>query len=82
MKKLIALYVQNMTINDAKRFLEKNQIKASDHDLEIILDYSKKYWEQIYEGDTSIFEKIKKDIAPDTYQTMINLYEQYKGYIS
>ncbi len=81
MKGLIEMYINNMTINDMKHFLEKNNNKVCDKDLEIVLSYAKKYWERIYNGDTSIFEDIKKEISPESYETMINLYDKYKNYL-
>lgn len=81
MKGLIEMYVNNMTLNDMKHFLEKNKCNVCDDDLKIVLDYAKKYWEKIYSGDTAVFNDIKKEISPESYETMINLYNKYKNYI-
>ena len=81
MKDLIGSYISRITYNDIKCFLEKNHYQVNDNDLETILFYIKNYWEQVYNGDTSVFEEIKPKISESSYQTMISLYNQYKCFL-
>ena len=81
MKNLIENYINNMTENDIKKFLQKNNYEVNNSDINTILYYIKKYWKQVMDGDISIFEEIKPKISKDSYQTMINLYNQYKNFL-
>lgn len=81
MKNLIELYINNMTSNDIKNFLENNHYSVNEKDINTILFYIKNYWEKVVDGDISIFEEIKSKISDSSYQTMINLYNQYKNYL-
>lgn len=81
MKNLIGSYINRITGSDIKCFLEKNNYQVIDNDLETILFYIKNYWEQVYDGDTSVFEEIKPKISESSYQTMISLYNQYKCFL-
>ena len=81
MKNLIELYIHNMTSNDIKNFLEKNHYPVNEKDIDTVLFYIKNNWEQVVDGDTSIFEEIKSKISDTSYQTMISLYNQYKKYL-
>ena len=81
MKNIIKSYINNMSAKDIKNFLENNNYPVNDKDIEIILFYIKNYWEQIMDGDISIFKEIKPKISESSYNTMINLYNQYKNYL-
>lgn len=81
MKNLIENYINNMTENDIKKFLQKNNYEVNNNDINTILYYIKKYWKQIMDGDISIFEEIKPKISKDSYKIMINLYNQYKIFL-
>ena len=56
MKNLIELYINNMTSNDIKNFLENNHYSVNEKDINTILFYIKNYWEKVVDGDISIFE--------------------------
>lgn len=81
MKNLIALYINNMTSDDIKNFLEKNNYSVDNDDIDTILFYIKNYWEQVFDGDTSIFEEIKTKISDYSYSIIIDLFNQYKNYL-
>ena len=81
MKNLIENYINNMTENDIKKFLQKNNYEVNNNDINTILYYIKKYWKQVMDGDISIFEEIKPKISKDSYKIMINLYNQYKIFL-
>ena len=81
MKNLIELYIHNMTSNDIKNFLVKNNYPVNEKDIDTVFFYIKNNWEPVVDGDTSIFEEIKPKISDSSYQTMISLYNQYKNYL-
>ena len=81
LKEILASYIKKLSIEDIKSYCVKNNFSVSDKDLNTILYYIKNYWEDVYNGNTSIFNEIKKKIEPDSYQIMINLYNNYKKFI-
>lgn len=78
---MIENFVKNMTISDLQQYCQKNKIEVSNKDLDTILYYIKNYWEQVYDGDTSIFDSMKNQLEPSSYATMISLYNTYKKYL-
>lgn len=81
MKGIISSYIQSLTANDIKNYCLKNNINVNEQDINTILYYIKNYWEQVYDGDISIFEEIKGKIDKSSYDAMINLYNTYKNFI-
>jgi len=81
MKEFLGCYIKKLTVTDIKNYCIKNNINVCDNDLNTIIYYIKNYWEKVYDGDTSIFEEIKDKIEPNSYQTMIMLYNEYKKFL-
>ena len=81
MKGMLGCYIQNMTATDIKNYCLKNNFRVNDQDINTMLYYIKNYWEQVYEGDTSIFNEMKGKIDKNSYDIMISLYNNYKKFI-
>ena len=81
-KKLIESYVNKLTITDIKNFTLNQKISISDKDIDTIFFYIKNYWQIIYEKDpTLIFNDIKTKVEPNTYNIIIEYYNNYKNRI-
>ena len=75
---LIKNYLKRLSLKDINDFAIKNGINLPKGEDKIIYDLIMKYWQNIYHGDTTCFDDIKKKVSTDTYNVMINLYNEYK----
>ena len=75
-------YIKKMTINDVYNFANKENYVLLDYEAKVILYYIKNYWQIILkENPTNVFNNLKKEIRPETFNKIIQLYNQYKHYI-
>ena len=81
MKNVIEKYVSDLTVGDIYDFIRKNNIEIDIKDIETIYRYIKKYWKEVLEGNTNIFNELKKEVAPSTYLEVMKLYDKYKKWI-
>ncbi len=81
MKYILKNYINKLTINDIKNYLDQNNYIVSDKDINTIYKFIKRYWEDIYNKDLSPFQQIKKEVDYSTYNLIINLYNKYKDYL-
>ena len=82
MKFILKNYINKLTINDIKNYLDQNNYIVSDKDINTIYKFIKRYWEDIYNKDLSSFQQIKKEVDYSTYNLIINLYNKYKDYLN
>ena len=82
MKYILKNYINKLTINDIKNYLDQNNYLVSDKDINTIYNYIKRYWEDIYNGNLECFNKIKKEVDYSTYNLIIDLYNKYKDYLN
>ena len=82
MKYILKNYINKLTINDIKNYLDQNNYIVSDKDINTIYKFIKRYWEDIYNKDLSSFQQIKKEVDYSTYNLIINLYNKYKDYLN
>ena len=74
-------YVKKLTKNDIISFCNKESIKLTEEELNIIYLYIKNYWKEFLKNDPSvIFNELKSKLNTNTYNKMINLYNKYKEY--
>ncbi len=78
---IIQNYVDNLTIDQIINYAKKENISITLDEANIIYDYIKKYWLIFYKGNPNeLLIKLKKRIRPDTYNSLINLYQKYKKF--
>ena len=77
----IKLYIDRMTKEDIKSFISKNNYDVSNSEIDIIYFYIKNYNEEFFNDPVFVLNKIKKDITPNTYSIILELYHRYRKYI-
>ncbi len=79
MNSLIGQYVNKLTINNINDFAAKNNINLNKKELNILLDTTKKYYNQILNGDdVAAQEYLKKHLTNENYEKVTQLYNEYK----
>lgn len=75
----IRKYIQNITDKDIINFAMAQGIKLSENEVNLFYHHIKQNWETVLYGDpTTLFQTIKSEIRPETYQKMIELYQYFK----
>ncbi len=74
-KNIIKKYLEKLTINDLLNYANQKNIKLSQRDAIILLTYAKKYLDDLLNGkEEPIFQKLKKDINPETYKEVYKMF--------
>ena len=81
MNNLIKIYIKNLTKENIKNYIDKNNYVISNQDIDIIYFYIKNYHNEFFNDPDYILNKIKKDISINTYNILLDLYNKYKSYI-
>jgi len=81
MNLLIEKYVKKMTIDDIKSFLNKNDLKLDDNNINFFYDLIKTNWQDILKYPDDYLKIIQKKVNYDDYQKIYNLYLNYKNYL-
>ncbi len=80
---LISKYINKLTKDDIKTFAYNKGILLEEYEIDIIYFYIKKYYKEFLQGnDLLILNKLKKEISKNTYNHIINLYNEYKRKIN
>ncbi len=82
-KLLIYKYINNLSKEDIL-YYTKNKLNypLKDSELDIIYLYIKRYYKEVLSGNyTDILNSLKEKIRPETYTIILNLLDQYKGFI-
>ena len=80
---LISKYINKLTKDDIKTFAYNKGILLEEYEINIIYFYIKKYYKEFLQGnDLLILNKLKKEISKNTYNHIINLYNEYKRKIN
>lgn len=80
-KNLVQGYVQNLKKEDIIKYINQNNYSVSDKEIDVIYFYINSYWEEIYNGDQSILERLKNDVSEGTYLEIMKLYDKAKKFI-
>lgn len=80
-KTLLKEYINKIKKEDIIKYIEKNNLKVSDKEIDTIYFYIKNYWEDIYDNKKEIWEKLSKDVSSQTFITIESLYQKYKKFI-
>ena len=81
MKNVIEKYISNLTIEDIYNYIKNNNLMIDIKDVDTIYKYIKNDWEEVYSGNTNIFNELKKEVSPSTFIEIMKLYEKYKKWI-
>ena len=79
---LIKEYLKRLSLKDINDFASKNNITLKNSEDKIIYDFIKNNWMEVYKGDANkAFNSLKKEVSIDTYNAIINLYNEFKDKI-
>ena len=79
---LIKEYLKRLSLKDINDFANKNNITLKNGEDKIIYDFIKNNWMEVYKGDANkAFNSLKKEVSIDTYNAIINLYNEFKDKI-
>lgn len=76
-EKIIHSYVNKLTKEDIIRFANQNNILLTEAEVNIIYIEIKNNWRQLLNDPNPIFNKIKSQVSPSTYQNIIYFYDLY-----
>lgn len=80
-KDLIKKYIKSLTIEDIKKFSTKYNENLTNEESQIILNYIKKYHNELLNKNTSSFTILKQNIRKDLFNKIVQLYNEYNKYI-
>ena len=76
-EKIIHSYVNKLTKEDILNFAYYNNIVLNNEEVDIIYTEIKNNWRQLLSNPTPIFERVKSQVSPSTYQNIIYFYDLY-----
>lgn len=79
---IIEKYINNITLNNINDFAKKEGIILKNNEDKIIYDYIKKYWKVFYyDNPSNLFKELKEKLSNETYNKIVELYNEYKNKI-
>lgn len=76
-EKFIKSYVKQLTKQDIIKYAEKNNIKLSNNELDLIYNVTKTEIDTILSNPEHVLNKIKYQLSPQTYNKLYELYTIY-----
>ena len=67
-----------MTLDDIKKFANKEKIIYTDDEAIIIYNFIMYYYNDLLDENIKVFENIKNKISPNLYKRLLHLYIDYK----
>lgn len=77
-KDMIKKYINLLTLDDVKRFADKEKITYTDEEAIIVYNFIMYYYNDLLDENIKVFEHIKNKINPNLYKRLLNLYIDYK----
>lgn len=81
-KSILKQYIERLKKEDIIKFIGKNNYQVSDKEIDTIYFYIKNYWEDIFDNQEDIWNKIKQEVSPNTFIQIQGLYQKYKKHIN
>ena len=75
-------FINKLTKNDLINYINKNKLDVDINDIDTVYYYIKNYYKDFFNDKEIILEKIKKDLKPNTYSTVLNLINKYKSFLN
>lgn len=80
-KQLLKIYIEKLKKEEVIKYIENNNYRVSDKEIDIIYFYIKNYWEDFYNNNDVVWKKLKNDVSVNTYIEIMSLYNKYKNFI-
>lgn len=78
-KELAKKYIKRLTPQDIKNYASNLNIDLTNQEINIIFNFLLKYYEDLLNKNTSVFDKLKPLIREELYKKIILLYEENKN---
>ncbi len=78
---MIINYAKNMTMDDLKGFVLKNNFNVSDEELLVIYSHIKSNADFLLDDPVKYIKMLKGKISDDNYYQMLMLFDKYRGFI-
>ena len=73
-KDIIKKYINLLTLDDIKRFADKEKFAYTDDEAIIIYNFIMYYYNDLLDENIKVFEHIKNKISPNLYKNLLHLY--------
>ena len=80
-KLLIVEYIKKLSKEDILRYGLKEDIVLTKNELDIIYNYIKNRYNDIFNNPLEILDEIKDKVRNSVYDKLMELYDKYKNYI-
>ena len=80
-KNFLINYAKNLTKEDLYNFKIKNNINATDNDINIIYEHIKKYNTTFFDNPLNHIEMLNNKISKSCYDEILKYYEKYKSFL-
>ena len=77
----ITEYIKKLTKEDILRYGIKQNIVLTKDELDIIYNYIKNRYQDIFDNPIKVINEIKGNIRDNVYNKILELYNKYKKYI-
>ena len=77
----ITEYIKKLTKEDILRYGIKQDIVLTKDELDIIYNYIKNRYQDIFDNPIKVINEIKGNIRDNVYNKILELYDKYKNYI-
>ena len=80
-KLLIVEYIKKLSKEDILRYGLKEDIVLTKNELDLIYNYIKNRYNDIFNNPLEILDEIKDKVRNSVYDKLMELYDKYKNYI-
>ncbi len=81
-EKFIHSYVNRLTKDDIIQFASKNQVSLTNQEVDLIYMEIKNNWQTLLYNPNIVFERVKGEVSPNTYEKIIYFYDLYSKKLS
>lgn len=74
-------YIKKLTKEDILRYGIKQDIVLTKDELDIIYNYIKNKYQDIFDNPIKVISEIKGNVRDNVYNKILELYDKYKNYI-
>ena len=77
---IIKEYINKLTEEEIKTFLNKKGINPNNEEIKVLYLYAKNYYQVFYKGNpTELLIELKEKLTPTTYNSLLLLYKEYQN---
>jgi hypothetical protein len=85
MKRYVEKFVNNLTLDDVKMYLAKENIFMTEEEVQFCFSYIKKNWHFIFDNQAKIFQDLKHNLNLTTYNQiepiLLSYQKKYQSFL-